>query len=140
MTKSQKELVARYFLKEFCILKVKNSELRFPLYSTCVTAYAWPFPQRINRSPVAEVTGEIRGERRPRLRRHPSSDASAHVWLCTGEDVRCIHCATFLGKRYKTPRRIKKKTGFLKRPRSFSRPTFLAALPRSRLRAVGIIN
>lgn len=50
----------------------------------CVNANAWPFSLRINRSSVAEVTGEIRDGLCPCLSHYPSSSAiRVHVWLCT---------------------------------------------------------
>lgn len=56
---------------------------RCVFYCMCVNANAWPFSQRINRSSVAEVTGEIRDWLCPRLSHHPSSSAiCVHVWLC----------------------------------------------------------
>lgn len=62
----------------------------------CVRANAWPFSQRINRSSVAEVTGEIRDWLCPRLSHHPSSSAMGmHVRPCTcaGVDIRgtCVY-------------------------------------------------
>lgn len=45
-----------------------------------VRANAWPFSQRINRSSVAAVTGEIRDWLCPCLSHHPSSSAlSVHL-------------------------------------------------------------
>lgn len=49
----------------------------------CVKANSWPFSQRINRSSVAAVTGEIRDWLCPCLNHHPSSSAmSVHVRAC----------------------------------------------------------
>lgn len=56
----------------------------------CVKANAWPFSQRINRSSVAAVTGEIRDWLCPCVSHHPSSSAMsvhAHACVCACVDT-----------------------------------------------------
>lgn len=56
-----------------------------------VKANAWPFSQRINRSSVAAVTGEIRDWLCPRLSYRPSSSAmDVRVCVCVWEDTLCV--------------------------------------------------